>query len=107
MSNFYSSQVTCVAEFENLWVRGWFGKTGGEGRPWRCDADARVSPPPPRLSPAACVLLHFFFFSTHLQFTFPADETEHFLPAPALITPCIPGEIRSVSMFRGPSLIKG
>ncbi|XP_029808124.1 uncharacterized protein LOC115302340 [Suricata suricatta] len=41
------------------------------------------------------------------EFTFAADEREHFLPAPALITPCIPREIRSLSVFRVPSLIKG
>lgn len=43
-----------------------------------------------------------FFFPSHLQLTFPADETEHFLPAPTLITRCLPGERLSLSLFRAP-----
>lgn len=67
MSNFYSSQVTRAAEFENLWIRGWFWKTGGTGgahrcQPWRGIQTSRSVTPLP--TPAACVLFYcvgFFF----------------------------------------------
>lgn len=63
---------------------------------------------PALLSPLPVFSFSFFlFFFTLLQLTFPADETEHSLPAPTLITLCLPGESMSFSLFRAPSLIKG
>lgn len=53
------------------------------------------------LASAAGVLFPIFF-STHLQLTLPTDEMEHFLPVPALITSCIPGEIMSLSLCSEP-----
>lgn len=50
----------------------------------------------------AARVLFPIFFPTHLQLTLPADEMEHFLPAPALITSCIPGEIMSLSLCSEP-----
>ena len=56
---------------------------------------------PPCL-PVLPVFCFPFFFPTHLQLTLPADEMEHFLPAPALITSCIPREIMSLSLCSEP-----
>lgn len=53
------------------------------------------------LASAASVLFPIFF-STHLPLTLPTDEMEHFLPVPALITSCIPGEIMSLSLCSEP-----
>lgn len=56
----------------------------------------------PPCSPLLPAFSFPFFFPTHLQLTLPSDEMEHFLPVPALITSCIPGEIMSLSLCSEP-----
>lgn len=60
--------------------------------------------------PALLSLLPVFSFSLFFHSPpahFPADEREHFLPVPTLITLCLPRESMSLSLFIAPSLIKG
>lgn len=69
MSNFYSSQVTPAAEFENLSVRGWFCKTEeGEGPAAVGPGGVRQMLPgvPPLLTSVAHVLFTVSFFFSPL-----------------------------------------
>ena len=82
---FVTPRCSCSAELDNL-----------RGRPLRCNGEPCLSLPP------ACVLLFIYLFIYLLTYllTYCVTSSSLFLlmrqstfhPAPALITPCIPGE---------------